>query len=114
MPGTAVTRPSDDRAFIEREMFHGHGSRRPVRRLLPRLVPILFLLTGGVGFLMGWINSGEPEPALFEVPLPGGPFLVFVKTLMGAAMVVGGLVLLGRAVRAFREDRALARRARNG
>lgn len=114
MPGTAVTQRSDDRAFIEREMFHGHGSRRPMRRLLPRLVPPLFMLTGGVGFLTGWLTSGEPEAALFEVPLPGGSLLVFVDTLMGAALFIGGLVLLKLAVRAFGEDRATARRAQRG
>lgn len=111
MPGRAVEKPGDDRAFIERAMYTGRASRQPVRRLLPRLVPVAFMLTGGVGFLTGRLTSGEVEPSLFE--LPGGLGLVFIHTLMGTALCAGGLYLLRQAVQAYRTDRALARQARS-
>ena len=104
-----MTKPTDDKAFIETQMVHGRASRRPLRRWGGRLVLGLGLIATAVAVGSGRIPWGDPEEVLFA--LPGGRAVT--ESLAFAAYVGAvGVGMLVWTVRRYRRDRALAKRAR--
>lgn len=103
---------SDDRAFIETQMFHGRRSRQPLRRWLGGLLVGLLCIAGALAFGTGAAEWDGPDRTLFTVPLPGGRTAVTESQGFAVCLGLAGLWALSVAVRGYRGDRAIVRRIR--